>query len=82
MVWEFFLNPRDLSTGKPEHGTEEAMVVTNIGTTIGLCLCREQLLDANIAPGLIPQGLKVVDLSLQRVRSLESDDLLRLRELR
>ena len=77
------LNPRDLSTGKPEHGTEEAMVVTNIGTTIGLCLCREQLLDANIAPKeLVPQGLKGCGFEPPKGPKLESDDLLRLRELR
>ena len=77
------LNPRDLSTGKLEHEVEEVMVITKIGTTIGLGLCREQLLDANIAPKeLVPQGLKGCGFEPPKGPKLELDDLLRLCELR
>lgn len=75
------LNPRDLSTGKPTYGVEEVMVVTNIGTTIGLGLCREQLLDANIAPKeLVPQGLKGCGFEPPKSPKPEFDDLVRLHE--
>ena len=75
------LNPRDLSTGEPTYGVEEVMVVTNIGTTIGLGLCREQLLDANIAPKeLVPQGLKGCGIKPPKSPKPEFDDLVRLHE--
>ena len=75
------LNPRDLSTGELEHEVEEVMVITNIGTTIGLGLCREQLLETNIAPKeLVPQGLKGCGFKPPKGPKLEFDDLVRLRE--
>ena len=75
------LNPRDLSTGVPTYGVEEVMVVTNIGTTIGLGLCRKQLLEANIAPKeLVPQGLKGCGCEPPKSPKPEFDDLVRLHE--